>query len=173
MVDSFNISDAVQRRFLNKGYISLHSSGGGSLKIQLHYTDSVTSIEMSNNYRGLPWKLNENTLSYNQKISDIIYDIIPKNKGFNKRKLERIEKAEILNAIIDQIYKNDCEEKVKKLVFYNYDNEISQLKAHYKVSGYKEEGSYSNNWDGEKRLCMNVKDTNELRNRVTHLNLTT
>ena len=172
LVDFSNISEAVQRRFFNKGYITLHSSGRSSLKLQLYYADSVTIIERGDNYRGLPWKLNDNTFSYNQNISDIIYDIIPENKGWNKNKLEGRDKAEILNGIVDQVYQDECKEKVKKLVFLNYEKEISQLKTHYEVSGYKEEGSYSNNWDGEKRLCMNVKDTNEIRNICFRLCLT-
>lgn len=103
MVDSSNISEAIQRRFLNKGYITLHSSGGSSLKLQLYYVDSDTSIEIGDNYQGLPWKLNDNTFSYNQNISEIIYNIIPENKGWNKNKLKGQDKAEVLNAIIDQV----------------------------------------------------------------------
>lgn len=49
-------------------------------------------------------------------------------------------------------------------MFHNYEEEISELKAYYRVTGFREEGSASNNWDGEKRLCMYVKDNIELRN---------
>ena len=166
-----NISEGVQRKFLNKGYITLHSSGGSQLRIDLIYKEGEISIESGGNYLGLPWIVGDKRY-YNQNMSDIFYQVIPSNKGFNKKRLERRDQKVILEAIVDQIYKDDCERKVKSFAFYNYENEVNELRDKYKLWGFKEERSGTNNWDGEHRLFMYAKDTLEERNIRFGVNLT-
>ncbi|MFK7971169.1 MAG: hypothetical protein AB8F95_12415, partial [Bacteroidia bacterium] len=160
---SSNLSEAVQRRFLNKGYITLHSSGGSQLKVDLIFKDEIVSIESGGNYLGLPWIVNENQY-LNQNISDILYQIIPNNEGFNRKRLERQDQQVILEGIVRQVYNDDCERKVKLLAYYNYENEVNELRSKYNVWGFEEKRSATGNWDGEHRLFMYAKDTLEERN---------
>ncbi|NOQ71047.1 MAG: hypothetical protein GQ574_03535 [Crocinitomix sp.] len=163
LINPVNISDAVRRRFLYRGNVTMHNPERNPLRVEIIYSDSTMVIESGGNFRRLPWKTEDGEFLYNQEISTIIYNILPQNRGFNKRNLKGLSDKDILESIIDQIYKDDCESTVASLAFHSYKREIDELKGRYKLWSFKEEGSASYNWDGEKRLCMFVKDTNELR----------
>lgn len=172
--DAKNISYAVQRRFLNQGYVTLHSSSGSKLRVDLFFEESgkKISITANDNYLGLPWIINDKEKYYNQNISDIIYALIPENSGYNKKGLKRQEQNIILDAIINQMYDDKCMRKVNQLSFYNYKKELDELEIKYKLWAFRTERSATNNWDGEYRLFMYARDTTETRHIRLGISLT-
>lgn len=172
LVNSENISRAVQQRFLGAGILVLHSSGRSQLTLELKYDQITTTLSASRNYLGLPWVVNGDQKIYNQEISKIIDKLIPENKGFNKGRLQADTREQILEGIIRTLYDNYCERKVKKLAHHNYKEEIDELRKRFAISGLKEERSATNNWNGEERLFMYARYTTESRNICFGINLT-
>ena len=172
LVKGENISRAVQQRFLGAGTIVLHSTGRSKFIVELKYDQRTTILSASRNYLGLPWVLNNDQTLYNQGISKVINQLIPKNKGFNKKRLVPKEQKYILDGIIRKLYDNYCGREVKKLAYHNYKEEIDELRTQFEISGLKEERSGTNNWDGEDRLFMYAKSITESRNICLGINLT-
>lgn len=172
LVKGENISRAVQQKFIGTGIIVLHSTRRSKLTIELKYDQRTTILSASRNYLGLPWVINDGQTLYNQGISKIINELIPGNKGFNKKRLEPKEQEYILAGIVRKLYDNYCEREVKKLAHHNYKEEINELRAQFEISGLKEERSGTNNWDGEDRLFMYAKSVTENRNICLGINLT-
>ena len=164
LVTPLNISEAVQSRFFNKGYVILSNSVRNSLRLEFHYGDSLKVIEKGSHFRGLPWKREDGTKLFNQRISDCVNRILPENRAFNKILIDEWTSQECLEAIIDRIYQSECESRVKELAYLNYEAELAELKGRFKLWGFKEKGSSTGNWSGEDRLCFFAKDTAETRN---------
>lgn len=173
--DSSAIKETIRQRFfrtttnttpLKKNYLTTTNTtplkwNTPSLEIELHFKDEVVAFQANNyyNYMRLPWINDQDEQLYNIKLSSIVQQLIPKNKGLNKSTLVSGEQEQILKTILAEFYYSFCRQKISLLTHHNYTTEIKELRSKFVLRKFQDQCTSTTNWDGNRRLFIHAKDT--------------
>lgn len=131
------------------------------VKIIFHYADTVISINSKSIlWVGLPFEINGEK-NYSPKLARLIGELIPKSKTERK---EQFEGKNLFSAVIRETISNH-RKQIDNLESKTYQVYIDSLKNKFTVSNTRViNGTYSTNWNGEKRLSCTLMDSSMVSN---------
>lgn len=131
------------------------------VKISFHYTDTVLTISSKSIlWVGLPLVINDEK-NYSPKLARLIGELIPKSKTERK---EQFEGKNLFSAVIRETISNR-RNQIDNLESKTYQVYIDSLKNKFTVSNTRViNGTYSTNWNGEKRLSCTLIDSSMVSN---------
>ncbi len=131
------------------------------VKIIFHYADTIISISSKSIlWVGLPFEINGEK-NFSPKLARFIGELIPKSKTERK---EQFEGEDLFSAVIRETISNH-RKQIDNLESKTYQVYIDSLKNKFTVSNTRViNGTYSTNWNGEKRLSCTLIDSSMVSN---------
>jgi hypothetical protein len=131
------------------------------VKIIFHYVDTIISISSKSIlWVGLPFEIN-GVKNFSPKLARLIGELIPKSKTERK---EQFEGKDLFSAVIRETI-NNHRKQIDNLASKTYQVYIDSLKNKFTVSNKRViNGTYSTNWNGEKRLSCTLIDSSMVSN---------
>ena len=131
------------------------------VKIIFHYADTVISISSKSIlWVGLPFEINGEK-NFSPNLAKLIGELIPKSKTERK---EQFEGKDLFSAVIRETI-NNHRNHIDNLESKTYQVYIDSLKNKFWVSNTRViNGTYSTNWNGEKRLSCTLIDSSMVSN---------
>lgn len=141
------------KNYNHSGYID---GSFTEVKIIFHYADTVLSISSKSIlWVGLPIEINGEK-NFSPKLAKLIGELIPKSKTERK---EQFEGKDLFSAVIQETIKNH-RKQIDNLESKTYQVYIDSLMNKFSVSNTRViNGTYSTNWNGEKRLSCTLIDS--------------
>ncbi len=141
----------------HSGYIDGSST---EVNIKFHFSDSVLSIKSKSIlWCGLPIEINEQ-VSYSPNLAALIGELIPESKTERKRQFIG---DQLFAAVIRETI-NNHRRKINNLESKTYQVYIDSLNEEFNILYTSIEGSFSINWNGERRLCCQLSDSSMMKN---------
>ena len=131
------------------------------VKIIFHYADAVISISSKSIlWVGLPFEINGEK-NFSPNLARLIGELIPKSKTERKKQFEG---KDLFSAVIRETISNH-RNHIDNLESKTYQVYIDSLKNKFTVSNTRViNGTYSTNWNGEKRLSCTLIDSSMVSN---------
>ena len=131
------------------------------IKINFHFTDTVLSISSKSILQvGLPLEIN-GAKNFSPKLAGLIGELIPKSKTERK---EQFEGKDLFSTVIRETISNH-RRQIDNLESKTYQVYIDSLVDKFSVSNTRViNGTYSTNWNGEKRLSCTLMDSSMVSN---------
>jgi hypothetical protein len=135
-----NYNKALRRSILQEGYIPLSRHGGSEFKLTIYYGSKTTILQSSDNLFGFPWKTDTHE-TFNMLIPNLVSQIIPENKSFNKKRFNR-DAGNLLEILAVQIFNDECESNLQKLAPLAFKKELSELEPFFTIQNNNEHPYY-------------------------------
>jgi hypothetical protein len=131
------------------------------IKINFHFADTVLAISSKSIlWVGLPFEINGDK-NYSPKLAGLIGELIPKSKTERK---EQFEGKNLFSAVIRGTI-NNHRRKIDNLGSKTFQVYIDSLMDKFTVSNTRVvNGTFSTNWNGEKRLNCTLIDSSIVSN---------
>jgi hypothetical protein len=146
-----------------KNYDHSESIDGSSteVKINFYFGDSTYTISSKSIlWYGLPIEINGDK-NFSPKLAFLLGEIIPESKTQRK---EQFSGKKLFSAVIRETI-NNHRKAIDNLESKTFQVYLDSLEKKFKVSNPRViNGTYSTNWNGEKRLSCNLSDTSMLEN---------
>ena len=141
------------RNYDHSGYIDGSST---EVDIKFHFADSTLSIKSKSIlWCGLPIEINERK-NYSPNLAALIGELIPESETERK---EQFSCTKLFSAVIRETI-NNHRRKIDNLESKTYQIYIDSLNNRFIVSNKRIiNGTYSTNWNGEKRLSCVLRDS--------------
>lgn len=141
----------------HSGYIDGSST---EVNIEFHFVDSTLSINSKSIlWFGLPIEINGEKF-FSPKLSSLLGELIPESKTERK---EQFKGEKFFTAVITETIGNQ-RSTIDNLESKTYQVYLDSLKKKFNVSDACIAGSYSVNWDGERRLSCQLTDSLMMKN---------
>lgn len=135
-----NYDKALRRSILQEGYIPLSRHGGSEFELTFYYGKKAKIVQSSHNLFGFPWIVDAHE-TYNMLVPNLVSQIIPDNKSFNKKRFNR-DVQDLLKILAMQIYNDECESKLQKMAPLAFKRELSELEPFFTILNSKEHPYY-------------------------------
>jgi hypothetical protein len=145
--------EAYFRNYDHSGYIDGSST---EVDIKFHYADSTLSIKSKSIlWCGLPIEINERKC-FSPNLAALIGKLIPESETERK---EQFSCVKLFSAVIRETI-NNHRRKIDNLESKTFQVHIDSLINRFSVSNIRiVNGTYSTNWNGEKRLSCVLRDS--------------
>jgi len=153
-----NNLEAYFKNYDHSGYIDGSST---EVDIKFHFSDSILSINSKSIlWCGLPIEIDKRK-NFSPVLATLIGQLIPESMSERK---EQFSGEKLFSAVIRETI-NNHRGKIDNLESKAYQVYIDSLKKRFVVSNTRIiNGTYSTNWNGEKRLSCNLRDTSMVSN---------
>ena len=161
LTQSDNLKHNLELYFKNYDHSGYIDGSSTEVDIKFHFADSTLSIKSKSIlWCGLPIEINERK-SFSPNLAALIGELIPESETERK---EQFSCVKLFSAVIRETI-NNHRRKIDNLESKTYQAYIDSLENRFVVSNTRIiNGTYSTNWNGEKRLSCKLKDTSMTSN---------
>lgn len=166
-----NFQSAVNRVVGREGIYIIFKDGGTSFKATFYYKDQKPiEVTANENPFGMPWQI-DSTKTFNPEIPRLFSEILPENSTYTKRRFSKLKN--LMPELSKTIYDEKCRKKVDELAALEFQKEIDELKAKFKILSASEYGYRDGYiWEDKQVIKIKIHDSTMLENLNIDLYLT-
>lgn len=156
LTEPVNLKSNLEASFRNYDHSGYIDGSSTEVDIKFHFADSTLLIKSKSIlWCGLPIEINGQK-NFSPNLASLIGELIPESKTERK---EQFSCKKLFSAVIRETV-NNHRRKIDNLESKTYQDYIDSLENTFVVSNTRIiNGTYSTNWNGEKRLSCKLIDT--------------